>query len=143
MNSKPWYHKGLHFACTRCGNCCRNHGEYSWVYVNDEEQAALARHLGVTTAELVERWCEEDRGWVVLRMDRPACPFLGEDNGCTVYEARPTQCRTWPFWRENLEREAWEGPVAEICPGIGSGRLVPAEEIERIAAENETWEEEP
>ncbi len=141
MAPKPWYHKGLRFSCTRCGNCCRNGGEYAWVYVNAAEQKALARRLGVSRGEFLERWCEQDRGWVVLRMDRPACPFLGEDNRCTVYEDRPTQCRTWPFWRENLDRKTWEGPVSERCPGIGTGPLVPADAIDRLAAENEASEE--
>ena len=136
MEPKPWYHKGLRFSCTRSGNCCRNHGDYAYVYLNEDEEAALAAHLGLSRAAFRERWCEDDRGWTVLRMDRPACPFLGEDQTCGVYAARPTQCRTWPFWRENLDREAWEGAVSHGCPGIGTGPLIPADEIDRIAAEH-------
>ena len=34
---------------------------------------------------------------------------------------RPTQCRTFPFWRETLRsREKWEN-LAEFCPGIDKG----------------------
>jgi Fe-S-cluster containining protein len=42
-------------------------------------------------------------------MGEDACAFL-DGARCTVYEARPTQCRTFPFWKENLRRRgSWEG----------------------------------
>ena len=51
--------------------------------------------------------------------DREECIFW--DRGCTIYSARPTQCRTFPFWRENLESPAtWEAVESE-CPGAGTG----------------------
>jgi Fe-S-cluster containining protein len=56
-------------------------------------------------------------------MDEPACAFLDENNRCKIYPVRPKQCATWPFWTENLERAAWEGPVKDCCPGIGKGEL--------------------
>jgi len=46
---------------------------------------------------------------------------------------RPLQCRTWPFWRSNLEQSAWEGPVRACCPGIGTGTLHSAEQVDAIA----------
>jgi len=76
-----------------------------------------------------------------LRIDEPACPFLGEGNVCEVYEARPKQCRSWPFWVDNLERATWEGPVTQCCPGVGKGPLVPADEVLRIARDTERWYE--
>lgn len=137
--AKPWYHEGLRFECTQCGNCCRNHGEYSFVYLAEADLEALAAHLSLPREEILERWCTSDGGWTVLRMDRPACPFLSAEGGCQVYPARPKQCRTWPFWEDNLERAQWEGPVQDCCPGIGSGPLHTAAEVERIARETEEW----
>lgn len=139
MNSKAWYGKGLRFSCTQCGNCCRNHGDYTYVYLAEHDVEAIARHLGLSRRRFLERYCSREDGWVTLRMDAPACPFLQEDNRCGIYPVRPKQCATWPFWEENLERSAWEGPVQECCPGIGRGPLVPAEEVERIARETEEW----
>ena len=141
MSAKPWYHKGLRFECSQCGNCCRNHGEYAYVYLAQADVEAMAAHLGLSPRAFLRRHCTRDEGYVVLRMDEPACPFLGEDNRCGVYPVRPMQCRTWPFWEENLERATWEGPVRDCCPGIGRGPRTPAEEVERIAAENEAWYE--
>lgn len=142
MPSKPWYHKGLRFECTCCGNCCRNHGGYDYVYLSEEDIRAMSQELGLDRREFLSRWCIEDRGWISLRMDDPACPFLQEDNKCGVYGARPLQCRTWPFWSENLKKATWEGPVKDCCPGIGKGELRSAAEVEAIARENDAWTEE-
>ena len=101
----------------------------------------MSSELGLSPAEFYRRHCVEDRGYTVLRMDEPQCPFLEEDNRCAVYAARPKQCRTWPFWEENLKREAWEGPVKECCPGIGKGQRYTAAEARRQADETEAWYE--
>ena len=60
MSSKPWYHKGLKFGCTQCGNCCRNHGEYSFVYLTPPEVTAIAGWLGVSRKEFLARYCQTD-----------------------------------------------------------------------------------
>ena len=141
MSHKPWYEKGLRFECTQCGNCCRNHGEYTYVYLTRGEQRAIAEHLGLSRREFRATYCIEEDGLTSLRMDEPACPFLDPENRCRIYPVRPKQCATWPFWEENLERETWEGPVSDCCPGIGKGRHYPASEVERIARETEDWYE--
>ena len=53
---------------------------------------------------------------------------------CSLYGARPGQCRTWPFWPELLESEkTWNNAKfgSEGCAGIGKGIIVPYEEIIR------------
>lgn len=137
MSQKPWYHNGLRFQCTQCGACCRNHGEYTFVYLVEADLKAIPRHLGISRREFLERYCTREDGWVVLRMDQPACSFLDEANRCRIYPVRPKQCATWPFWTENLDRSAWEGPVSACCPGIGKGPVTPAAEVERIARETD------
>ena len=137
--AKPWYSKGLRFECTQCGNCCRNHGEYTFVYLSDYDVGAIAGHLELPEEEFLERYCKEVDGWVTLRMDAPACPFLLEASRCQIYPVRPKQCATWPFWEENLVKKTWDGPVKECCPGIDKGTLYPASEVERIARETEEW----
>jgi Fe-S-cluster containining protein len=136
---EPWFGAGLRFECTQCGNCCRNLGEYTHVYLGERDVRAIAEHLGLSREAFLARYCREDSGWIVLRMDEPACPFLGPDRRCSIYPVRPKQCATWPFWKENLERSRWEGEISADCPGIGKGPLVPTAEIERLARETDAW----
>ncbi|MFT5284365.1 MAG: Fe-S-cluster containining protein [Planctomycetota bacterium] len=137
MNHNPWYEKGLRFECQGSGNCCVNHGDYSYVYLTDTEVEGLAGQLEVTTAEFLSKWCRIEDGWTVLRMDQPDCPFLTKERRCGVYPARPKQCSTWPFWTENLTAENWQKTVVSLCPGVGKGRLFSKDEIEEIAGEND------
>lgn len=67
----------------------------------------------------------------LVEYDNGDCVFLdAESRKCTVYEARPRQCRTWPFWDSTLKNEAaWE-ETCEVCPGSGIGKLYSLEQIE-------------
>ena len=142
MRPKPWYKKGLRFQCQGSGRCCKNHGEYAYVYLMPEEVARIAEYLGLAVDAFEDRFCTVDDGWTILRMDRPACPFL-ENDRCRIYPVRPKQCATWPFWTENLERRTWEEVVSALCPGVGQGRRFSAAEIEAIARENDEHYEPP
>ena len=142
VKHKPWYEKGLRFECTTCGACCRSHGDYAHLYMVEEEVLGIAQHLGLDPQTFRERYCAEEDGWTVLQEGHEVCPFLGEDNRCQVYPVRPMQCRSWPFWEENLaSREVWEGDVKATCPGIGQGQRFTREEVEDIARRNEEWYE--
>lgn len=49
---------------------------------------------------------------------------------CEVYDLRPRQCRTWPFWDSNLKSpETWR-ETCKDCPGSGQGKLYQLDEIE-------------
>ena len=51
------------------------------------------------------------------------CPFL-ENHGCSIHPAKPTQCRTFPFWPDLVEHRAAWNRTAQYCPGIGKGPLI-------------------
>jgi len=56
--------------------------------------------------------------------------FDNETRKCDVYEARPRQCKTWPFWDSNLKsKETWEETCVS-CPGSGTGKLYNLDQIE-------------
>jgi Fe-S-cluster containining protein len=131
MSETPWYRDGLPFECTQCGDCCT--GAPGYVWVNNEEIAALAKEIG---EEDVERFTAIYVRNVGVRKSLReysdgACVFFDNDaRKCTVYHARPRQCRTWPFWDSNLRTpEAWQR-TCEVCPGSGQGKLVQLEDIE-------------
>ncbi|HYQ82151.1 MAG TPA: YkgJ family cysteine cluster protein [Anaeromyxobacteraceae bacterium] len=120
---RPWYGAGLRFECQpECGACCTSRDGRDYVYLEPEDVWRLALFLGLATAELRRRHTVRDRGWTALRMAGGACPFL-DGWRCRVHPARPSQCRTFPFWPEWLRsREAWRA-LGDLCPGAGRGRL--------------------
>ncbi len=136
-NNTPWYQDGLCFSCSQCGDCCT--GSPGVVWVTDDEIAEIARASGKTVGEVRLFHTRIVGGRVSLReYPNGDCTFFDpESRRCTVYEARPVQCRTWPFWKSNVESPAaWER-VKHECPGAGRGDFVSLEEIERRAAEIE------
>ena len=139
--AERWYEDGLPFSCTGCGNCCKSHGEYSHVYLREEEAKAIAEHLGMELGDFAAAHLQIQDGWLLLRQGDAQCPFLGEDARCGIYEVRPVQCRTWPFWTINLERNTWSEEVTPVCPGSRDGRIHDADTIERIASATEDWYE--
>lgn len=136
---KPWYGDGLKFTCTQCGDCCRTHGDYRWVFLENEDIARLSAFLKIDRRAFLHEYTEKEDGVRVLKWPNEVqCIFLGE-KGCTVYEARPLQCRTWPFWNENLKKKVWDTDIVPFCPGAGEGRLYKIGEIRKIArGEGET-----
>jgi Fe-S-cluster containining protein len=93
---------------------------------------AIARRLGLSAAELRRRFLVRDpEGEPSLRIQPNGdCIFWNE--GCSIYPVRPRQCRTFPFWAENLRSpEAW-AEVGLSCRGAGSGRLYSLAEIRSV-----------
>ncbi len=129
----PWYRDGLPFTCTQCGACCT--GAPGFVWVDDDEISQLATFRGESVEEFGKRFLRRVGNRISL-IERPNgdCIFWDWQKGCTVYDARPVQCRTWPFWPDNIATpEDWDQIVA-ICPGSGQGQVFTVEEIEASAA---------
>lgn len=116
------------FACQPgCTNCCTQPGE---VYLTLEDAGRVAAFLNMTEPEFRTRYCELDADGD-LRLTTPAekaCHFLAGE-GCTIHEAKPLQCRTFPFWPENVKTPAAWKKVSRHCPGIGVGPVLPADRI--------------
>ena len=131
--ASPWYRDGLPFTCTRCGHCCT--GAPGYVWVGDEEIAQLAAARGMTIKQFMKAFVRRvGDSYSLIEKPGGDCVFWDRQAGCTVYSARPVQCRTWPFWPENIESpEAWD-EVTRICPGSGQGRVFSLEEIRESAA---------
>jgi hypothetical protein len=131
---EPWYARGLRFTCTGCGKCCTRNGKYEAVYAKASEIRAIAARLGLSVREFRRRFTIREDGFTLLRFtDEGACVFLREKR-CSIYDVRPSQCRTFPFWPENLEKETWNEEIVPMCEGVSpQGRLYSREEIEGIA----------
>lgn len=135
-SSKAFYSDGLAFSCTQCNGesrCCR--GRPGVVQLGKSDLARLAQAEGLEEDQFIQafcRWIREGNGYEFLSLRELSncdCVFWGK-GGCSVYEARPAQCRTYPFWPFVVEsRESWEEEAAD-CPGINKGEVHTKEEIE-------------
>ena len=138
----PFYAQGLHFSCTRCSACCRH--ESGYVYLSGKDTLRLEEYIKISGKELTETFCrwipaENGNEWLSLR-EKPNydCIFWASDTleggGCTVYEARPLQCRAFPFWSAVVSSPKNWRITAASCPGANSGTLHSPASIEKWLA---------
>lgn len=95
------------FSCSGCGECCRWTGA---VLLTGSDLPRLAAYLGLSEQEFIDRHTRlapNRRQLALLDQADGSCAFL-EGNRCSVYAARPEQCRTFPY--------AWSVP--EGCPEL-------------------------
>ncbi len=131
-----WFEPGLPFHCTGCGDCCT--GAPGFVWLDEADVLRLATKLGLDTAEFTRKHVRMVGGRPSLyeRFNGDCEFFMPETRGCGVYEGRPTQCRTYPFWPHLIESpEAWES-VRRECEGARVLEpLISAESVRARAAE--------
>jgi Fe-S-cluster containining protein len=139
--AKPWWSEGIRFECQGSGRCCVSRGEFGFVYLTKDDRARMAKVLKLTTPAFTKKFCAKTDGvWHLVEGKGPECVFLEQGNRCSVYEGRPVQCRTWPFWPEVMGAKTWKTEVAAYCPGVGKGKLHTAKEIAKTIKEQADWE---
>ncbi|MBS0603618.1 MAG: YkgJ family cysteine cluster protein [Verrucomicrobia bacterium] len=131
---KPWYKDGLRFKCTGCGQCCT--GSPGYVWVSDEEAVAIAERLKITVEEFIKKYTRRVGNRLSLKErlvnKQYDCVFL-DGKRCTIYEQRPKQCRTYPWWKENVgSPESWTEEGVR-CEGINhpDAPLISLQEIQK------------
>lgn len=136
--SRVWYSEGLRFSCTRCGSCCSNGP--GTVRVNETEIKRLAACLQLTTDEFRDRYTRNVGDLDLSLREKPNhdCIFWHSEDGCRVYEHRPRQCRTWPFWHSNVSTPSSWRRAANDCPGMNQGPVSSADYVESAAAADGT-----
>jgi Fe-S-cluster containining protein len=130
----PWYKDGLKFKCTACGKCCT--GSKGLIFVTEDEIIGMAAFLKITPAFFKQRYLRLRNNRYVLvekkSMTAPGsfdCIFL-KDKKCEVYGERPLQCRTYPWWPENLNSKESFALAALECEGVNDDApVVPLHEI--------------
>jgi Fe-S-cluster containining protein len=143
VNKTAWYIAGLHFECLECGNCCSGPGE-GYIWVTRPEIEFIADFLKMSIEEVRQKYLKRLglRTSIIEHATTKDCIFLQDVDGqkkCMIYSVRPSQCRSWPFWSENLTSpNAWN-EVARKCPGINRGRLYSYDEIQKIRKNQKWW----
>ena len=88
-------------SCLKCPSlCCKLAG---YVEVRRADIRRLAKFLGLTVREFEEKHIVEKtrKGEKLIKSGYNTCQFLGDDRRCTVYAARPTDCREYVCWDQD------------------------------------------
>lgn len=138
-----WYCGGLHFECQQCGNCCSGPAE-GYIWVTRPEMELIADFLKTTVKQLRHKYLKRSglRATILEQKNSNDCVFLQKANQqrtCMIYPVRPNQCRTWPFWPENLTNPDGWNRAARRCGGISRGKCYGFEEIEKIRKQKKWW----
>jgi Fe-S-cluster containining protein len=107
-------------VCSNCeGNCCIGKSGYIWVTKQEIEN--IASFVKIDFDEFVSSYLRKvnykySLKEIHLSNDNYACEFFDIiKKQCSIYDVRPKQCRSFPFWeyfKENLEE------LQQECPAI-------------------------
>jgi Fe-S-cluster containining protein len=89
--------------CLKCpALCCRMAG---YVRVSRDDIRRLAKHLNMTVPAFEQRHIVEvtKKGEKRIKEGYKTCQFLDEWHLCSVYEARPHDCRGYVCWNQEDE----------------------------------------
>lgn len=118
------------FSCQRCSRCCRK--EPGIVMLTKEDVDRAANRLKLPQETFLEQYCREIyRDGIVfagLKEKKNYDCIFWQDSGCLIYEVRPLQCETFPFWPYLVESDlAWEQEKRR-CPGLDKSGTLSFEE---------------
>lgn len=99
--------------CLQCAACCKN---YSPRFKTPDVKR-ISKHLGMKESTFIDTYLNVDEeGDFVVK--KTPCPFLGNDNLCSIYEVRPSDCARFPYTDEDvlIKRQALTLKNASFCP---------------------------
>ena len=99
--------------CLKCANCCKN---YSPRFKTPDIKR-ISKYLKMKEGVFIEKYLTLDNEGDYVVKTKP-CPFLGRDNYCNIYEARPSDCRRFPYTDEDvlLKRPQLTIKNSNFCP---------------------------
>lgn len=130
IDDSPWYQEGLRFKCTQCGQCCTGEPGYVWLSSADIER--LSKHFNMSQEAFLKTYTRRVGKRISLLEDAKTydCILL-KNRRCSAYDARPIQCRRFPWWPSTIASKAsWED-AKNFCEGIDhpEGKHFSKEEI--------------
>ena len=101
--------------CLSCANCCRSLGPR----ITDRDIEKIGSTLRMKPKDVDTNYLriDEDGDYVFKTMP---CPFLGDDNYCSIYSNRPKACREYPHTdrKKFIQIANLTIKNAETCPAV-------------------------
>lgn len=116
INQLPKLHDEAfeHINCLDCAACCKN---YSPRFKTPDIKR-ISKHLRLKESVFIETYLKLDEEGDYVVKTRP-CPFLTEeDNTCSIYDVRPSDCERFPYTDEDviIRRPAITLKNSTFCP---------------------------
>ncbi len=101
--------------CLDCANCCITTG----ALILDADIVRIAKNIRMKNNKFIDKYVEIDEDEDYVFNELP-CPFLRDDNYCSIYEVRPKACREYPHTnqRKFYNRLHITEKNTLICPAI-------------------------
>ena len=101
--------------CLKCANCCRSLGPR----ITDKDIERMAKALRMKAADVIKNYLRVDEDGDTVFQSMP-CPFLGDDNYCSIYESRPKACREYPHTDRRKMQQILKLTLqnCEVCPVV-------------------------
>jgi len=101
--------------CLDCANCCKTTGP---LFI-PSDISRISKQLGLKEKEFKKTYLrvDEDGDWVLQSLP---CPFLADNNECTIYEFAPKACREYPHTDMIGQTNIFDLTIrnAAICPAV-------------------------
>ena len=93
----------LGFSCKGCGTCCKEKG---YVFFNKSDISKASKYLGITSLIFISKYLDYDDsvGYHIKVDYENRCHFLDKNDKCLIHKAKPTQCKTFPYWKEYTDK---------------------------------------
>lgn len=101
--------------CLDCAACCKN---YSPRFKGPDIKR-ISKHVGMRETEFIDKYLVMDNDGDYVANTKP-CPFLGDDNFCSIYDKRPSDCERFPYTDEDVffKRPAITLKNVTFCPAV-------------------------
>lgn len=99
--------------CLECAACCKN---YSPRFKSTDIKR-ISKYVGMKEGPFIEKYLNLDAENDYVVKTKP-CPFLGDDNFCSIYDQRPSDCVRFPYTDEDvvIKRQELTLKNSTFCP---------------------------
>ncbi|MEO8583543.1 MAG: YkgJ family cysteine cluster protein [Flavitalea sp.] len=115
LKQLPEYHEEAFekIDCLKCANCCK---KYSPRFKTPDIKR-LSKHFKMKEGDFIETYLRVDDDGDYVVKSTP-CPFLAEDNKCSIYDVRPSDCHRFPYTDEDvfIKKQDLTLKNVEFCP---------------------------
>ncbi len=101
--------------CLNCAACCKN---YSPRFKTPDIKR-ISKHLKIKESAFIDAYLKLDEDGDYVTKQNP-CPFLGNDNRCSIYNQRPSDCERFPYTDEDvlINRSKITLKNSTFCPAV-------------------------